>query len=359
MFCFVLSCLLFFSSQAFAEILLHASLSKRLHQLPPFGDQFYQTNLDLDAQKKLKALFESQGSSSGGVVLIHPLTGKIWAAETYHHLKSLKQEDWLTKPLLPAASLMKIVTLAAALSDLNLSIEDSIPYRKTCSQLTPSAWFPHAKRDRARLQLRSAFAKSCNAIFGRLAVEVGFERMAFYLKKFGFFRPLGGDLVSFPTHLLWPEPQNLLSGDLAALGSGLGFAKISLLHAALLSAPLVNGGNWVTPRLSTDLVQKKPLQLSDEVLSQMRESFRETLLTGTARRVFQNSSLKKKIEKGSIGLKTGTLCQFRTRRHVTLTTGYVLESSYGPYVFSTAVVSGRKERGNAIRLARKVLETFS
>jgi cell division protein FtsI/penicillin-binding protein 2 len=342
-----------------SESILYLNEKKAIKKFQPLLDQKLPSSLDVRIQSILKKLFRTQGYSAGGVVLLDPKTGQLLGLGSYDR-RWQKDPNFqiLTKAQLPAASLLKIVTLAAFLSKNDQPIDTEFRYRQTCQVLTPSTWFPHERLDRSKMSLKKAFAKSCNSVFGRLVVQLGYEPFKDELKKFGFFQPLGGNVVTSASHVDFYPKSEMLSGDLAALGSGLGFSKISLIHAALMSAPFANSGHWVKPTLSSHSEKSVSALFPVGVIEQLKKAMNETARSGTAKRFFQTETLLPLVEQNLIGLKTGTLCRYRSRDLVTLTTGYVLESPIGPYVFSTAVLTANRYRFNASRLAARVISAL-
>ena len=176
---------------------------------PPQSSGKLYLTIDLDLQLLAEELLEGH---RGAVVALDPNNGEILAIasapkynpETFSGV--LRSSDWQRLqndpdvPLLhratqsgyPPASTFKMVTLAAALEE---GIVDS-NYRDHCVGYYRLGRIYHCfKRDgHGWLTPVEAIEQSCDAFFYKLGHQLGVERLARYMKLFGFGSPTGIDI---------------------------------------------------------------------------------------------------------------------------------------------------------------------
>ncbi|HWQ60865.1 MAG TPA: penicillin-binding transpeptidase domain-containing protein, partial [Negativicutes bacterium] len=102
-------------------------------------------------------------------------------------------------------------------------------------------------RVHGKVDLEEALAVSCNVTFGRLALELGRSRMAKAFDRYGFARPLGGDIDEAASRL--PDFSRLGDGDLAQTGIGQGSLLVTPLRMAMLATAFANKGVILRPFL--------------------------------------------------------------------------------------------------------------
>src|SRR3972149_323033 len=90
------------------------------------------------------------------------------------------------KAIYPAASLIKVVTAAAALEKGAISPEKEISYRGGIYRITRKGLHTHGGGGIATMTLEEAIAKSANSVFGKGGVNyVGSETLGGFMEKFG------------------------------------------------------------------------------------------------------------------------------------------------------------------------------
>lgn len=142
----------------------------------------------------------------------------------------------------PMASLVKIMAVAAAL-------ESKIVSPDTKRRCRGRESFPGGTvRDpgglaHGNIAVGDALGFSCNAIFGRLGVEVGRERLEEYLDKFMIGRRLDFDLPLLESNYLIDDDEL----DIARAAAGFGDIRISPVHAAAVAAAVQNRGRMMRP----------------------------------------------------------------------------------------------------------------
>jgi hypothetical protein len=170
----------------------------------------------------------------GTVVLLDPTTGRILAYASTDTERFSPTGDY------PAASLVKVITAATALSIDPATAKLPCRYRGSPYRLDRKSIDPPSVG--RIISLQRALATSNNKCFAQLAVHaVGPGRMMEALGRFGW--------LSAPAAAHMPGNATLGEEryDLGLLGSGLAGSRITPLHAAQLAATLVHG-ELVSPR---------------------------------------------------------------------------------------------------------------
>jgi hypothetical protein len=191
----------------------------------------------------------------------------------------------------PAASLIKVVTAAAALESSPAAAQrpcrfDGSPYRLTRDRVNPP-------RRGTEVSLRKALATSNNQCFAQLAVHsIGPSAMLDVIRRFG--------LLDVPARSHAAGQADDPGADalaLGRLGCGLAGCRITPLHAVRLAGALADGEldqpRWIA-RVVDGSGRDLPLPeaaetrriLSDALARKMRDMMVETTLRGTARRAF-------------------------------------------------------------------------
>jgi hypothetical protein len=191
----------------------------------------------------------------------------------------------------PAASLIKVVTAAAALEGSPGAEDrpcrfDGSPYRLTPGRVNPP-------RRGSEVSLRRALATSNNQCFAQLAVhQIGSAGMLDVIRRFGLLD------APAPAHdagqALDPGPDAFALGR---LGCGLAGCRITPLHAAQLASVMADGemrpARWISRvvdgsgrELSLPDAAVPKRVISTALADRMRQMMVETTTRGTARRAF-------------------------------------------------------------------------
>ncbi|HEY8122444.1 MAG TPA: penicillin-binding transpeptidase domain-containing protein [Myxococcota bacterium] len=192
----------------------------------------------------------------------------------------------------PAASLVKVVTAAAALDAAPSLAHSSCRFAGSPYVLTPARVNP-PKRG-AEITLERALATSNNQCFAQWAVHrVGARGMLDAIDRFGLLSPPApdhppGDVKDPGTDLY----------KLGRLGCGLDGLMITPLHAVQLAGTLAHGRllepHWIDSAYDADgealevtSAARERVVLSESLARQLRVLLRETTERGTARRAFR------------------------------------------------------------------------
>jgi peptidoglycan glycosyltransferase len=211
----------------------------------------------------------------------------------------------------PAASLVKVITAAAALDTAPEKANLPCRYRGSPYRLTPSRIDP--PRSGNTVSLRRALATSNNQCFAQLAVHaVGQRPLMDAISRFGWLA------VPAPAHAAGTADPGENRYDFGKLGCGLAGCRITPLHAAQLAAALANG-ELVSPRWIERVVDGRGRELpmaepvstrrivSPEIAKTLREMLVDTTRSGTARRGFRKRNGRPLLGSVQVAGKTGSL----------------------------------------------------
>ena len=190
-------------------------------------------------------------------------------------------------------SVFKIVTLASALSnDANVLEENFVcsgDWNYEGGHIVCAGGASHGT-----LNLNTAFKKSCNVTFGKLAYQLGLERLRATAETFGFNENFKfGDFVIYNS--AFPTDVNNMNG-LVWAGIGQGEVLVTPLHMAMISGTVANGGVMMKPWLirrvansvgkTTSAGEPRAYRevLTPEVAGTIAEYMYQTVKSGTATR---------------------------------------------------------------------------
>jgi cell division protein FtsI/penicillin-binding protein 2 len=277
-----------------------------------------------------KAAYEALGDKKGAAVAIDPKTGRILAvvstpsydpttitagdSEAWTRLTKDADKPMTNRALrrpLPPGSTFKLVVAAAALEDgLYTSVDEKTdspdPYDLPQSSDDLTNENPNAPCENA--SIRVALQYSCNNVFGKMAVDLGQDKVRAMAEKFGFNDP-EQDVPVRAYESVYPkdmdEPQTALSGI------GQFDVTATPLQIAMVSAAIANGGKLVQPHMVSQITDH-----SGDVLEDYDDnaSTEEIVGSGTAEQL--QSAMRTVVEEGTgtnarisgatVGGKTGT-----------------------------------------------------
>ncbi|MFI5315555.1 MAG: penicillin-binding transpeptidase domain-containing protein [Myxococcota bacterium] len=243
----------------------------------------------------------------GLAVVLDPATGEVLAYAGTDPRRLPPNE------LYPAASLVKVVTAAAALQNIPGVADRTCHFVGSPYRLTPSRLVP--PRRGTEITLERALATSNNQCFAQIAVnDLGQTRLLEMFRRFGLLQSPGPGHA--PGQADAPDDGDRFG--LGKLGCGLAGLRITGLHAAEVAATLANGKRvaprWIArvtdasgrelalpPRVGTEVV------LPASTAAQLRDMMVETTQSGTARRAFHGSFGRPLLREMTIAGKTGSL----------------------------------------------------
>ncbi|HML45120.1 MAG TPA: penicillin-binding transpeptidase domain-containing protein [Clostridia bacterium] len=324
--------------------------------------------LTLDANLTRYAADVFPSGFRGAVVVLNWKTGEILAMTSLPDFDPLDLSDALkdsaagalvnraTQGLYPPGSTFKIVTYSAAYENLpdlggrRFSCLGQLPIERTV--VTEAGNIAHGSLD-----MRAAFAQSCNNAFAALALELGYTRLEQEASAFGFnenvlFRDLVLYNSSYPVN-------NQTRDDLAWSGIGQGRVLATPLHMAMVAATVANDGVMMEPHLLLSVTQqgkaanKGTPSVYKRVLSGDAAALvRDAMLAATK----QGTGSQAAISGHSVAGKTGSaeVSDDKTLGTHAWYVGFIDEQEH-PLAISVVVEHGGSGGSVAAPVARKVL----
>ena len=261
--------------------------------------------LDAELTRQVFKVLKQGRVALGHVILLDPNTGRVLA------YASTDSEGFPATRAYPAASLVKVITAAAA---LDASPETAAipcrfsgnPYKLTRRRLDPP-------RSGNTVSLRKALATSNNQCFAQLAVHaLGGAALVQAIERFGWLTSPA------PAHQAGSVQLGEDRLDLGRLGCGLAGCRITPLHAAQLASVLVDG-ELVAPRWIDRILDAEGRELplparaatrrvmSPELAQQLREMLVDTTTRGTAKSAFRDRRRRPLLGDIKVAGKTGSL----------------------------------------------------
>jgi penicillin-binding protein 2 len=244
------------------------------------------SNLVLSADSKLQEIAETAfGERRGALVAIKPSTGEVLAFVSMPTFDSnlfvdgIDVENWkllndsLDKPLInrplrgvyPPGSTFKPFAALAGLENGKrkppFSISDAGFFTLPNSSHRYRDWKPGGH---GNVDMRRAITISCDTFFYGLAMELGIERLAGFVRHFGFGQKSGIDIAGEVGGLL-PTPewkqrrykQPWYMGETVIAGIGQGYTLVTPMQLAQATAVLANKGVAMRPRLVAAIADAK------------------------------------------------------------------------------------------------------
>ena len=255
-------------------------------------------------------------------------------------------------------SVFKIITLASAITnDVNVigqSFSCSGEWTYEGGHIVCAGGTAHGA-----VNLKTAFKRSCNVTFGKLAYQLGLDRLLSTAERFGFNENFKfGDFVVYNS--AFPTELNSMNG-LVWAGIGQGEVLVTPLHMAMIAGTVANGGvmmkpwliNRVTNSLGTATDTGSPTVyrqvLSESVASKIAEYMYETVQSGTATRAA--------IKGYAVGGKTGSaeVSDDKSVETNAWFTGFVYDDAH-PYAISVVIEGGGAGARMPSELAAKALK---
>ncbi|MGP2442850.1 peptidoglycan D,D-transpeptidase FtsI family protein [Streptomyces sp. JW3] len=279
-----------------------------------------------------KAGYEALGDNKGAAVALDPKTGKILgvvSTPSYDPTsltdantagtawKKLNADD--DKPLtnralrqpLPPGSTFKLVVASAALEDgLYSSVDEKTdspdPYTLPGTVTPLSNENPNAPCENATI--RVALQYSCNNVFGKMAVDLGQDKVRAMAEKFGF----NDDEQDVPVRAYTSVyPSDMDEAQTGLSGIGQFDVTATPLQMAMVSAALANDGKLVSPHMVSQTTDSggDVLEDYDEDASTERivsSATAEQLQSAMQTVVEDGTGSNAQIDGATVGGKTGT-----------------------------------------------------
>ncbi|WP_163193714.1 peptidoglycan D,D-transpeptidase FtsI family protein [Clostridium thermarum] len=223
------------------------------------------TTLDSDVQR---AAYDLLGDRKGSVVVLDPKTGEILAMvskpsfdpnnleEIWKDINANEDRPLLNRSvsgLYPPGSIFKVITAAAALENIE-GVEDRIFEDK--GKIVFNSRYSlsnYGGSVMGNINLRTAFMKSSNVVFGTLAMELGNDKLKEVAEKFYFNRDIKGDGIVVDNSR-FPEIPKTEPGNMAQSGIGQSSILATPMEMALTAATIANGGVMMKPKLVSEVL---------------------------------------------------------------------------------------------------------
>lgn len=308
--------------------------------------------LDAELTREVFRVLEQGRVALGHVIVLEPRSGRVLA------YASTDLRDFPPTETYPAASLVKVITAAAALDAEPETARLPCRFSGNPWRLTPSRIDP-PQRGRT-VSLRKALATSNNQCFAQLAVHaVGGASLIEAIGRFGWLS------APAPAH----APGEVETGDdryaLGRLGCGLAGCRITPLHAAQLAAALANG-ELVAPRWIDRIVDAEGRELTlpalptarrvldPELARELRDMLVDTTTRGTARSAFRRRNGQPLLGEVRVAGKTGSLSGKQPDGRYEWFIG-VAPAEHPRLAVATLLVQGDLWWRNAAQIAAEVL----
>lgn len=302
-----------------------SSRQVRLDTIVRQGDTFSarleggaQAELTLDPrlQDTAEEVFQTFQLPYAGAVVLSIPDGRVLAMAGRSTVSpELGAEELALHPWAPAASVFKVVSAAALISEGGITATSRTCYHGGVSSILPDNLIDIPRIDRACATLAYGLGKSQNAIIAKFATRnltpAKLERMA---HAFGFGETIPFDVPFEPSHIDVPADDHL---EFARTAAGFWHSTLSPLHGALLAATVANQGTMPTPHLIERAVgsEGQPLSLparhgrtvmTPAVAREVGQMMELTTRMGTAKGAFHDRKGHALLPVSVAG-KTGTL----------------------------------------------------
>jgi len=326
------------------------------------------TALDPEIQGRVQGILNRSQALGAGVAVLEPLSGRVIALATYNRDP--------TRPLVfswkayPAASLIKVITAAAAIEKRHLEPSSILTYTGGPYSLRHKDLGSQVHRWATRVTLENAFARSLNTVFGKVGIhELGADALREFGRRFFFNQPLPCE-VPFETSF-FPVPEDRFGIAQAASGYNQR-TLITTLHAAWIAALVCSGGASPTPWLiervegqaeaTAALVQRPgvPIRvLSSPGARKMQRLMEATISEGTCQRSFAGRHRIARFRSLTFGGKTGNINDQEQTVKNDWFMGYARDASGHPLVALSVFVLHEMRLGlRANRVAFEVFQAF-
>jgi peptidoglycan glycosyltransferase len=270
-----------------------------------------------ELQRYADGLFRKYQVPAGAAVMLNSRTGRVLAlaqqriAPQYADTRSVALD-----PSPPAASLFKIVTLAALLEQGDVSPETQSCYAGGSRGLFMSHLSEPPVDRRNCVSLSAALGWSINAVFAKLSDQkLARATLAQYAERFGFNRELPFD-VPLPKSTAEIPADRL---ERARTAAGFWHTHLSPVHAAVIMQSLAQKGAMLRPYIVERVEGEDKALLyaaktkyvkhtvSAETASALVRSMTYTVRRGTARKAFYDKRGRAFLPGIDVAGKTGSL----------------------------------------------------
>jgi cell division protein FtsI (penicillin-binding protein 3) len=276
-------------------------------------------------ERELRRGVEWAGAQGGSAIVMDPHTGEILALanypvfnpNAYRDFEDNQRRNRATQDLYEPGSTFKIVTAGAALEEQLLTPDSTVETGPGVIRFGSRAIDEDKGHNYGTLSFTDVIVKSSNVGAIRVGLKVGNERMAEYVRRFGFGRPTSPDFRG--------ESPGIVRGvarmnDSALASVSMGYEiGVTPLQMATAVSVVANGGELLQPRVVRAVIRdgrRMPVPhkvlgraISTGVAAQLTTIMEDVVTRGTGR----NSQ----VAGYTIAGKTGTAAKIVNRRYST------------------------------------------
>jgi len=308
------------------------------------------TSLDMALQNYLHRKMNTAHARQIAMVVLDPDSGRVIAMVGYD--KRDPAANTCLDNNIPAASVFKIVTAAAAIDTFDFSPETEFLFNGAKHTLYKRQLLKKKNRYTNRITFKQSFAQSVNPVFGKLGTHhLGKENLEKYSLAFGFNQYFEFELPLEPSRFeVSDDPYHW-----AELACGFNRSTtISPLHGALMAATVANAGQLVEPTVVdrvTDaqgrvvyvhLTRKLERVITPDTSAALERMMAATIRSGTCRKVFRGYRRDKVLSRLTIGGKSGSISNRANDTRYDWFVGYAEEKT-GTGKLAVAVLVAQEE----------------
>ena len=260
---------------------------------------------------KIDILLRRYHPDLGVILVVDTKTNEILAWGERRDGKVQNKPDWIGRPSFPAASLAKLVTIAAAMESNRYSLNTPIPMIGRHHTLYLNQLRVPEKYNGPTMELSEAFARSANPPMALVGKNVGAKRLLSAAAKLGYNKRFPGNA---PNASSYTAPDTGYGLAEVACGFTTSTTLTPLLAAAQVRAVLTKKPLEIPwARDMAPFAPQKPLALdigkfSENTYYGLRESMIRSVTQGTARKHMSTKNMaRKNFEALRLGGKTGSL----------------------------------------------------
>lgn len=326
------------------------------------------TTFDYDLQK---AAYDALGKHDGAVVALEASTGKILALVSKPDYDPNKiDKDWekistgtdavllnrATQGKYPPGSIFKTITLLEyyregnALSDFRFNCRGKYTYDDVSIKCS------HGKKH-GELDLKSAYAKSCNGAFANIGLSLDQNRFMKTCGELLFNAELPLEIPYGKSSIAVSEKSD--SGTIMQTAIGQSRTAVTPMHMAMITAAIANGGNLMKPYMIDSIENYEGVRvkkympssygklMSAEEAAFLSDYMKEVVASGTA--------VKLKSDSYTAAGKTGTAeySENKSKTHAWFT-------GFSDDLVVCIIVEGAGSGSEyAVPIARRLFETYA
>ncbi|WP_075617470.1 penicillin-binding transpeptidase domain-containing protein [Paenisporosarcina indica] len=285
-------------------------------------------NVQQIVERALSQAMEKYEAEQAMAIAMNPKTGAILSIAsfpTFHPLEYDKVSPSVYNQNLPVSmtfepgSTFKIITLAAALEEGKVDLQKDSFFDPGYSIVEGTRLRCWQRRGHGQQTFLEVVENSCNPGFIELGQRVGRDKLASYIRDFGFGKKTGSSIAGESTGILFSEESyGPVEHATTSFGQGISVTPIQQVQAV---SAAVNGGKlfqpYVVNRIYNEqtnevIIENKPTEvrqvISEETSKTVRETLESVVANGSGRNAFRDTM--------RIGGKTGTAQKAVNGRYV-------------------------------------------